>query len=80
MEIGQQIKAVRLKLHMSQTDIASLFCVSFATVNRGKNGKTTPWRFLKKTSAQKSPSSKWAQKFRLQDIFISTSNPKEAKI
>ena len=42
MEIGKQIKAVRLKLHMSQTEFASLFGVSFATVNRWENGKTTP--------------------------------------
>ena len=42
MEIGQKIKAVRLKLHMSQTEIAELFGVSFATVNRWENGKTIP--------------------------------------
>ena len=42
MEIGQKIKAVRLKLHMSQTEFAELFGVSFATVNRWENGKTTP--------------------------------------
>ena len=42
MEIGQKIKAVRLKLHMSQTEFAELFDVSFATVNRWENGKTTP--------------------------------------
>ena len=42
MEIGQQIKTVRLKLHMSQTEFAALFGVSFATVNRWENGKTTP--------------------------------------
>ncbi len=42
MEIGQKIKAVRLKLHMSQTEFAQLFSVSFATVNRGENGRTTP--------------------------------------
>ena len=34
MEIGQKIKAVRLKLHMSQTEFAQLFGVSFATVNK----------------------------------------------
>ena len=42
MEIGQQIKAVRLKLHMSQTEIVALLRVSFATVNRWENGKTMP--------------------------------------
>ncbi len=42
MEIGQQIKTVRLKLHMSQTEFSSLFGVSFATVNRWENDRTTP--------------------------------------
>lgn len=42
MEIGKQIKTVRLKLHMSQTEFASLLGVSFATVNRWENGKTMP--------------------------------------
>ena len=42
MGIGQKIKAVRLKLHMSKTEFAQLFGVSFATVNRWENGKTTP--------------------------------------
>lgn len=42
MTIGQQIKTVRLKLHMSQTEFAMLFGVSFATVNRWENGKTKP--------------------------------------
>ena len=42
MGIWQKIKAVRLKLHMSQTEFAQLFGVSFATVNRWENGKTTP--------------------------------------
>lgn len=42
MEIGQSIKVVRLKLHMSQTEFAALLGVSFATVNRWENGKTMP--------------------------------------
>lgn len=42
MKIGQQIKTVRLKLHMSQTEFSSLFGVSFATVNRWENDRTTP--------------------------------------
>ena len=37
MEFGQQIKTVRLKLHMSQ-----LLGVSFTTINRWENGKTSP--------------------------------------
>lgn len=42
MEIGKRIKAIRLKLLMSQTEFASLLGVSFATVNRWENGKTEP--------------------------------------
>ena len=42
MEFGQQIKTVRLKLHMSQTEFAQLLGVSFTTINRCENGKTSP--------------------------------------
>ena len=42
MEIGQKIKAVRLKLHMSQTEFARRCGVSLATVNRWENGRTMP--------------------------------------
>ena len=42
MEFGQQIKTVRLKLHMSQTEFAQLLGVSFTTINRWENGKTSP--------------------------------------
>lgn len=52
MEIGQQIKTVRLKLHMSQTEFALLFGVSFATVNRWENGKTTPNYHAQRTFEQ----------------------------
>lgn len=49
MEIGKRIKAIRLKLLMSQTEFASLLGVSFATVNRWENGKTEPsYRALRK--------------------------------
>lgn len=42
MEFSEQIKYVRLKLHMSQTEFAQLLGVSFTSVNRWENGKTTP--------------------------------------
>ena len=42
MEFAEQVKAVRLKLHMSQTEFGALLGVSFTTVNRWENGKTKP--------------------------------------
>lgn len=42
MDFGQQIKFVRLKLHMSQMEFGQLLGVSFTTINRWENGKTTP--------------------------------------
>ena len=42
MEFSEQIKYVRLKLHLSQTEFGKLLGVSFTTVNRWENGKTTP--------------------------------------
>ena len=42
MEFSEQIKYVRLKLHMSQTEFGQLLGVSFTTINRWENGKTTP--------------------------------------
>lgn len=41
MEFSEQIKYVRLKLHMSQMEFGQLLGVSFTTVNRWENGKTT---------------------------------------
>lgn len=42
MGFAKQVKAVRLKLHMSQTEFGELLGVSFTTVNRWENGKTSP--------------------------------------
>ena len=42
MEFGQQIKLVRLKLHMSKTEFSKLLDVSFSTINRWENGKSSP--------------------------------------
>jgi transcriptional regulator with XRE-family HTH domain len=38
----QAIKALREHLHLTQEVLASILGVSFATVNRWENGKTTP--------------------------------------
>jgi DNA-binding transcriptional regulator YiaG len=38
----QQVKDVRLQLELSQEELAHALGVSFATVNRWENGKTTP--------------------------------------
>lgn len=42
MSIGEQIKSVRLRLHLSQTEFGEKLGVSFTTVNRWENGKTEP--------------------------------------
>ncbi len=42
MEFSQQIKIVRLKLHMSQTEFGKLLGVSFSTVNRWENERSSP--------------------------------------
>lgn len=42
MGFDKQVKIVRLKLHMSQTEFGELLGVSFSTVNRWENGKSSP--------------------------------------
>lgn len=42
MTFGEQVKYVRLKLHLSQSDFGNLLSVNFTTVNRWENGKTEP--------------------------------------
>ncbi len=39
---SEQVKEVRSALHLSQEELAHALGVSFATVNRWENGKTTP--------------------------------------
>ena len=41
-QFSDQVKAVRAVLKLSQEDLAHALGVSFATVNRWENGKTTP--------------------------------------
>ena len=42
MSFGEQVKYVRKKLHLSQTDFGNLLGVNFTTVNRCENGKSEP--------------------------------------
>ncbi|MBF0200998.1 MAG: helix-turn-helix transcriptional regulator [Desulfamplus sp.] len=39
---SEQVKAVRSALNLSQEELAHALGVSFATVNRWENGKTSP--------------------------------------
>lgn len=41
-QFSEQVKAVRAALNLSQEELAHALGVSFATVNRWENGKTTP--------------------------------------
>jgi len=41
-DFSEQVKKVRQKLALSQEELAHALGVSFATVNRWENGKTSP--------------------------------------
>jgi DNA-binding transcriptional regulator YiaG len=43
----EQVKEVRRQLELSQQGLAHALGVSFATVNRWENGKTTPSKMAK---------------------------------
>ncbi|VGO19398.1 helix-turn-helix domain-containing protein [Pontiella sulfatireligans] len=45
---GAHVKTVRSQLKLSQEDFAHALGVSFATVNRWENGKTSPSKLAKK--------------------------------
>ncbi len=45
---GARVKVVRAQLNLSQEGFAHALGVSFATVNRWENGKTTPSRLALK--------------------------------
>ena len=49
MSFAESIKFVRIKLNLSQEDLARALGVSFATVNRGENGTYNPSRLAKKS-------------------------------
>ncbi len=44
MDFCKTIKKIRLTLKLSQEDLAHQLGVSFATINRWENGKSTPSR------------------------------------
>ena len=44
MEFCQTVKNIRLALKLSQEDLARELGVSYATINRWENGKSTPSR------------------------------------
>ena len=44
MEFCQTVKNIRLVLKLSQEDLARKLGVSYATINRWENGKSTPSR------------------------------------
>ena len=41
-DFSEQVKKVRQKLALSQEELAHALGVSFATINRWENGKTSP--------------------------------------
>lgn len=44
----EQVKEVRRQLGISQEELAHELGVSFATINRWENGKTTPFKLARK--------------------------------
>jgi DNA-binding transcriptional regulator YiaG len=48
MDFAQTVKEIRIKLNMSQEQLARELHVSFATVNRWENGKNSPNMIAKK--------------------------------
>ena len=43
------IKKIRISLNMSQTELAELLNISFATVNRWENGRAVPNKLAQST-------------------------------
>ncbi|MEM9398723.1 MAG: helix-turn-helix transcriptional regulator [Verrucomicrobiota bacterium] len=48
-QFSDTVKSVREKLGISQEDLARELGISFSTVNRWENGKTTPSRLAQKS-------------------------------
>ena len=48
MIFADKVKLVRIKLNLSQEDLARELGVSFATINRWENGSYNPSRLAKK--------------------------------
>lgn len=49
---SEQVKAVRTALNLSQEELAHALGVSFATVNRWENGKTSPSKLAQRQFEQ----------------------------
>lgn len=49
---SEQVKAVRTALNFSQEELAHALGVSFATVNRWENGKTSPSKLAQRQFEQ----------------------------
>ena len=49
---SKQVKAVRIALNLSQEELAHALGVSFATVNRWENEKTTPSKLAQRQFEQ----------------------------
>ncbi len=47
-EFPEKVKEVRRQLGISQEELAHALGVSFATINRWENGKTTPFKLAKR--------------------------------
>ena len=48
LEFSELVKEVRRQLELSQEDLARKLDVSFSTVNRWENGKSSPSKLAKK--------------------------------
>lgn len=48
MDFSEKVKYVRVKMNLSQEDLARELGVSFATINRWENGSYNPSRLAKK--------------------------------
>jgi DNA-binding transcriptional regulator YiaG len=62
-----QVKEVRRQLGLSQEELAHALGVSFATVNRWENGKTTPSKLALKQFAVFCSSNTRSGKLKLED-------------
>lgn len=49
---SEQVKTVRVRLKLSQEELAHALGVSFATVNRWENGKTSPSKLAQRQFEQ----------------------------
>lgn len=49
---SERVKAVRLRLKLSQEELAHALGVSFATVNRWENGKNSPSKLAQRQFEQ----------------------------